>query len=306
MSKSPIDKILFTIKTEIDKTRPLISEIEKLRGTRVIILFCGDESIDHIMCLRTLKLLRRLSKIDKLDLFIDSGGGDIDAACKMVKILKQYSNSFSVIVPFMAKSAATLIALNAEELVMCKASELGVADPQVREPITGTYVPAHSIKEAISFIEEVNDPYVKLSLADKLPPLLIGAFRDAQNAAKQYITEALEKLEDKKSDAIHTFTEKYLSHGYPIDRNLCKEVGLNILCPDEKLEKVIYDLFEVYADLMLSLLSKPKIKTFSVIQANSEICISINGKDITSQFKEFEKALEQKSELKCKETASPL
>lgn len=286
-----LDKLLPVIKSEIDRTYPLITDIEKLRGTRLLVLFCGDEPINHIMCLRVLKLLRRLPKIEKLDLFIDSGGGDIDAACKTVKLLKQYSNNFAVIVPFMAKSAATLIALNADELIMCKAGELGVADPQVREPITGTYVPAHSIKEAINFIEEVNDPYVKLSLADKLPPLLIGAFRDAQSAAKQYITEALEKL-GKKDEAIHTFTEKYLSHGYPIDRNLCKEVGLNVIFPDEELEKHICDLFEIYADLMLNLLNRPKIKSFSVIQADSETYLSVNGRDITAQFKDYEKSLE--------------
>jgi hypothetical protein len=287
-----LNKILPVIKSEVDKTYSLIDKIEKLRGTQLLVLFCGDEPIDHIMCLRVLKLLRRLPQINKLDLFIDSGGGDIDAACKMVKLLRQYSNKFSVIVPFMAKSAATLIALNADELIMCKAGELGVADPQVREPITGTYVPAHSIKEAISFIEEVNDPYVKLSLADKLPPLLIGAFRDAQSAGKQYIAEALEKLCDKKEEAIHTFTEKYLSHGYPIDRNLCKDVGLNVIFPDEELEKLVCDLFEIYADLMLSMLNRPKIKSFSVIQANSEIYISINSRDITPQFREYEKSME--------------
>jgi hypothetical protein len=289
--------MFLTIKNGIDRTRSLIEQIEKLRQSKVVVLFCGDDSIDHIMCYRMLKLLRRLGNVDKLDLFIDSGGGDIDAACKMVKILKQYSKKLSVLIPFMAKSAATLIALNAEELVMCKASELGVADPQVREPITGTYVPAHSIKEAIGFIEEVNDPYVKLSLADKLPPLLIGAFRDAQNASKQYIKEALEKL-CNKDEAIHMFTEKYLSHGYPIDRDSCKKIGLNVVFPDEKLEKVMEDLFEIYGDLMLNLGSNFNIDSFSVMQANSSICIVVNRHDITPNFEAFQTALATESEPK--------
>lgn len=292
MSEQDPTKLFLMIKNGIDKTRPLIEEMEKLRQSKVIVLFCGDDSITHIMCYRLLKILRQLKNIKQLDLFIDSGGGDIDAACKMVKILKQYSSKFSVLIPFSVKSAATLVALAAEEQVMCKAAELGVADPQVRDPITGEYVPAHSIQEAIAFIEEVKDPYVKLSLADKLPPLLIGAFRDAQNASEQYITEALEKLGDKKNDAIHMFTRKYLSHGYPIDRNSCKEIGLNVVLPDENLEKKISDLFEIYADLMINAISNFDVKTFLVMQADSSLCIVVNGNDITAKFKDFEGSLE--------------
>lgn len=290
MSDLDLTKMFLTMKSGIDKTHSLIQEIEKSRESTVVVLFCGNDSIDHIMCFRLLKLLRRLGKVNKLDLFIDSGGGDIDAACKMVKTLRQYFGKFSILIPYMVKSAATLLALNAEELVMCKSSELGVADPQVRDPITGVYVPAHSIKEAIDFIEEVNDPFVKLSLADKLPPLLIGAFRDAQNASKQYVQEASEKLGAKRDEAIYMFTEKYLSHGYPIDRDSCKEVGLNVVIPDENLEKKLGDLFEIYGDLMLRLSNNFEVKSFSVMQADSMLYVVVNGKDITQNFKDFKES----------------
>jgi len=198
----------------------------------------------------------------------------------------------------MAKSAATLLALNADELVMCRSGELGEADPQVRDPATGAFVPAHSIKEAIEFIEEVKDPFVKLSLADKLPPLLIGAFRDAQNAGVQYIDEALAKLGEKKEEAVDTFTRKYLSHGYPIDRNICKEAGLNVVFPTDDLEQKLDDLYECYADIMLSLIGKIKIKSFAVMQADSQLCVLLNGKDITSDYKGFEQQCEQTTQGK--------
>lgn len=292
MSEQDLTRMLFAIKNGIDRTRPLMEEIEKMRQSELVVLFCGDESIDYVMCYRLLKLLRRLKNVSKLDLFIESGGGDIDASCKIVKMLKQYFGKFCVLIPYNVKSAATLIAINSDELVMCRAGELGVADPQVREPITGTYVPAHSIKEAIDFIEEVKDPYVKLSLADKLPPLLIGAFRDAQNASKQYIEEALEKLGPKKDEAIHMFTKKYLSHGYPIDRDSCKQVGLNVTFPDEKLEQNLCDLFEIYGDLMLNIIANFGAKSFSVTQTDSHICLALNGHDITPQYKTFEASLE--------------
>lgn len=298
MSKTDLAQTLTMVKSGIDKAKPLICDIEKLRGSKLVVFWCADESIDHVKCLRLLKILRRLGNIEKLDLLIESGGGDIDAACKMVRLLRQYSKSFSALVPYMAKSAATLLALNADELVMCKSGELGEVDPQVRDPATGAFVPAHSIKEAIEFIEEVKDPFVKLSLADKLPPLLIGAFRDAQNAGIQYIDEALTKLGEKKEEAVDTFTRKYLSHGYPIDRDICKEVGLNVVFPTDELEQKLGDLYECYADIMLGLIGKIKIKSFGVIQADPHLCVLLNGKDITPDYRGFELQCEQPAQSK--------
>lgn len=175
------------IRDALEKVPPIITEIEKARNSKVAVFIC-DTSILMSSAYRINKIVRQLNPSDNLDLLIESRGGDIDAASKIVKILRENCAKLSAIVPFYAKSAAALIAISSDELVMCKAAELGPIDPQVRDPITGAWIPAHSIKEALAFIESVKDPLVKLSLSDRLPPLLIGAYRDAQNAAKQYIT----------------------------------------------------------------------------------------------------------------------
>ncbi len=167
-----------------------------------------------------------MGKIEKLDILLESGGGNIDVTAKIVNILRSHCNKLSVMVPFYAKSAATLIALHADELIMCKSGELGPLDPIVQDPASKVWIPAHSIKEAVAFIEETKDPLVKLSMADKIPPLLLGAYRDAQNASKQYLQEALEKKiadPSAREDSIHYLTEKFVSHGYPIEREMCKK-----------------------------------------------------------------------------------
>ena len=272
------------IKKALDKAKVLITEIEKMRGSQVIVFFSADHSLGYVTCYRLYKILRKMNNLTNLDLVIESPGGDIDAACALVKALRKYCKKLSVVVPCFCKSAATFVAVSADEQVLCKVAELGVVDPQVREPITGEWVPAHSIKEAIDFIEETKDPLVKLSLADKLPPLLIGAFRDVVSGTKQYMEEAFEKLGTKKEEAIDTFTTKFLSHGYPIDREMCKEVGLPVVFPENDLEEKICDLYEIYGDLMLDLASRHGMKTALVLQANSEKCIVVNGRDITSRL----------------------
>ncbi len=298
------DDELQQIKDAFKKIPPIISEIENARSSKVAVFIC-DASILMPCAYRINRIIRKLNLNDtNIDLLIESRGGDIDAASKIVKILKENCAKLSAIVPFYAKSAAALIAISSDELVMCKASELGPIDPQVRDPITGAWIPAHSIKEALAFIESVKDPLVKLSLSDRLPPLLIGAYRDAQNAAKQHIHEAIEhsKLEDdKKIVAIDTFTEKYLSHGYPIDRNKCKEVLPNIIFPDSDLENKICELHEIYEDLSMdvrrwnTLGSSEEEETIEagqdmeeglfIFQIGDNKCIVVNGEDITAQLK---------------------
>lgn len=300
------------IKDAISKTSPLIQEIQKERGN-TLVTFISDSPIDHNTAHRLNKIVRKM-KIENLDLFVHSTGGDLDATAKIVKLLRANCKKYSAIVPFYAKSAASYLAISADELVMCKCGELGPLDPQVRDPITGSWVPAHSIREALTFIESVQDPLVKLSLADRLPPLLMGAFREYQSASRQYIEEAFANIgEDNRAKAISTFTDRYLSHGYPIDRNICKDVGLNVIFPSESLENNICDLHEIYQDLIIEVhrknISRMRKLRMSpeeeilfelmeeglfIAQADSRKVITLNGRDITAKIESDTSTSEKK------------
>ena len=78
-------------------------------------------------------LLCRIEPDRNVDLMLHSGGGDIDAAEKFITMVrdKVRNGALRVIVPHYAKSAATLMALGADSIVMSDSSELGPIDPQV-------------------------------------------------------------------------------------------------------------------------------------------------------------------------------
>ena len=88
---------------------------------------------------------------NKLVLILNSPGGDPLAAERIVHICRSYSKAgeYIVIVPKMAKSAATMISLGASEIWMSKTSELGPIDPQIPVTLEGEkrprYVAAHEI-----------------------------------------------------------------------------------------------------------------------------------------------------------------
>lgn len=77
--------------------------------------------------------LASLGEVMNLDLMLHTSGGSGDVAEKVVAMCRHHcSGQFRVIVPNMAKSAGTLIALGADQIVMGYCSELGPIDPQIR------------------------------------------------------------------------------------------------------------------------------------------------------------------------------
>jgi len=83
-----------------------------------------------------------------LDLVLHSPGGSAQAAEQMVNYLRTQFDYIRAIVPLQAKSAATMIALGCDEIVLGNHSELGPIDPQIFMPVPGgtqRLAPAHAI-----------------------------------------------------------------------------------------------------------------------------------------------------------------
>ena len=66
-----------------------------------------------------------------LDLMIHSPGGMPDAAGDLIRVCRTYFKSFRVVIPNMAMSAATVLAMGSDEILMSETSKLGPIDPQM-------------------------------------------------------------------------------------------------------------------------------------------------------------------------------
>jgi hypothetical protein len=69
----------------------------------------------------------------ELDVIVSSPGGDIEAAYLVARELRRRVPALTVFIPFRTKSAATLLALAADELVIGSLGELGPLDAQYEE-----------------------------------------------------------------------------------------------------------------------------------------------------------------------------
>lgn len=118
------------------KRRRLLTELESLSGqqdTRVIVYVAQpSKAVSRYDVLPFSQLLRSVGTAQNLDFVIQSPGGDGTAAETMLDLCRKHCHgTLRVVVPMFAKSAATLIALGADEIVMGETSELGPIDAQI-------------------------------------------------------------------------------------------------------------------------------------------------------------------------------
>ena len=247
-----------------------IREIEAETQRRLIVYYDnGNDGISQSDVAPFQELLLDCDNSCNIDLFIQSPGGDIDVAEKLVYMLRSRAGSLRVIVAERAKSAATMMALAADEILMSSTSELGPIDPQM--PFlnaAGKYVyrPAGSFLDGLEAIkEEVKDNAAK-GIAPELNPAyypllsqidtaLLDSCTKAIARSKDFAAKWLKKYmlagDDEKASQIANSlvnVKKYSSHGMVIDWEEAQGMGIKVkhLEADDALWKKIWELFLCY------------------------------------------------------------
>src|ERR1700674_4894729 len=119
-----------------------ISQLERQRNSRVILLVHRQETMRllgfplmrYIDINDSEEVLRAIQMTDEevpLDIVLHTPGGLVLAALQIARAIREHKARVTVFVPHYAMSGGTLIALAADEIVMCKHSVLGPIDPQL-------------------------------------------------------------------------------------------------------------------------------------------------------------------------------
>src|SRR4030042_3001526 len=116
-------------------TQEIIKKIEEKRSSKVITYITSDRQgpVNARVAMDIIPIisnqLRKIGKTEKIDLILYSAGGDTLVPWRLVSMIREYCDKFSVIIPYKAPSAATMITLGADEIVMTDLSELSPIDP---------------------------------------------------------------------------------------------------------------------------------------------------------------------------------
>jgi ClpP class serine protease len=123
--------------------RKYLKELSNVTGRNVIAYYSGWQEKGfvvpgHLMSLDDgdkngfMAAIHELDRSKGLDLVLHTPGGSVAATESLVDYLrKMFDTNLRVIVPHMAMSAGTMVALAAREILMGKHSSLGPIDPQV-------------------------------------------------------------------------------------------------------------------------------------------------------------------------------
>ncbi|OGZ72193.1 MAG: hypothetical protein A2908_02285 [Candidatus Staskawiczbacteria bacterium RIFCSPLOWO2_01_FULL_38_12b] len=258
--------------------KQLIQKIEKLRNSKVITYLTSDRpgpvnariAGDIIPIISN--QLRQIGKVENIDLFLYSTGGDTLVPWRLVSMIREYCNTFSVLIPYKANSAATMISLGADEIVMTDLSELSPIDPSTanvfnpQDPQNPANKIPISVEDVMAYFDLAKNKFGIKSDEDltkifnkfvesnpQIHPLALGNVNRTHNLIRQLAERLLkshkEKLrEEEIKKIVDYFTEKLYSHQYFIGRKEAKEdLGVKtVIEADKELTQAISDLHEEY------------------------------------------------------------
>lgn len=209
-----------------------------------------------------------------VDLFIYSYGGSGTVPWRVVSLIRQYTDKLAALVPNHAFSAATLMALGANEIVMHKMGCLGPIDPSVgnifnppHPQIPGQVAPI-SVEDVTAYFKLVKDEVgithedeliqALIALTEKIHPLAIGNVQRSHNQARMMARKLLRTHMDASQEheietLIDTLKSNLFYHGHPINRKEAKEdLDLNVVQESATVENLMWDLYLQYeSDLKL-------------------------------------------------------
>jgi hypothetical protein len=266
---------------EQDQTRrDVLAKIESITGTKVLAYIANKNAspnfIDHNDPLFFNDILESVGKVEKLDLIIDSPGGDANQADKIAHMCRSFCTEFRVIIPNSAKSAATMLALASDKILGGYLSEIGPIDPQIQVVTPQgqtTFLPAQSIIDSLVLLNNALtqggfDSKVIIALLAKLDPPILDfaskAIEFSKQFAEQWLSQYMLKSNPTKAKEVATAladNRRWLSHGRRIGMTEANNLGLNVEVIDRESElwKLIW---EYYSRCFFSMNATRSLKMF--------------------------------------------
>lgn len=251
----------------------LINRLEELQNSRVVCYFCGDRPLTPSAIAQDAvrfiyEHLLDIGEAQKISLYLYSRGGSLETPWRIVTTIREFTTNFEVIIPYKAYSAATLVALGADSIMMGRKGELSPVDPSLRlsespKPGIPTEIGVEDISSYITFIKEragLTDQDAVSNLVEQLSkdltPVILGqtqrAYSHIRLIARKLLSVHKKPLPDLTiTKIIQDLSEKIYLHGHGIGRSEALGLGLPIKKPkDNEHEEIIWNLYKQYEELL--------------------------------------------------------
>ena len=245
------------------KTQKIVKEVTaRLGGTFVSYWNNPRGSVCHNDVVALYDILERLGEQEVIYLFVKSDGGNGLASLRLVSLLRRTCKKLVVLAPLECASAATMIALGANEIQMGPMAYLTPVDTSLTHDLSPLDRDNDRVGVSLDELTRVvrlwnqqetdtRDNAYK-ALFDHVHPLVIGAVDRAESLSIMLCKELLafhvqdEEVRDRTANALNS---RYPSHNYPILYSEAKKLGLNVthLAPD--VNTLLLRLNELYSEM---------------------------------------------------------
>lgn len=245
-----------------EKTQKLISELSGFYKFPVITYWNNPRgSVCNNDVIVLYELLEKVGHQESIFLFIKSNGGNGTASLRFVNLIRQYCDKLIALVPVECSSAATMIALGADEIHMGPMAYLSAVDTSLTHDLSP--IDRDNDRVAVS-LDELNrvvklwqnengenaNPYQYLY--QHIHPLVIGAVDRADSLSVMLCREILSyhmQNKDAASRIAEELNSKYPSHSYPILLNEAVRLGLKAMPMNKEVHNLLQDLNNLYSEM---------------------------------------------------------
>ncbi len=279
-----------------NKTQAIIGKISDYLGGTLIAYWNNPKgSVCHNDVVALYEILEKIGKEESVYLFIKSGGGHGQAALLLVSLLRQYCANLVVLIPLECASAATMIALGANRILMGPMAYLTAVDTSLTHSLSPLDRDNDRVSVSLDELTRVlrlwkekspdpeENPYKELYAY--VHPLVIGAVDRAGSLSIMLCKELLaHHMEDEVSrDRIaNALNSNYPSHNYPILFEEAKKLGLKVEHLPVEINALLLELNEQYSEM-----GQKATTDFNEIRAHSNEILNIwETKDMQIYFQE--------------------
>ncbi len=246
-----------------DRTQKLIKEIDgMLDGDLITYWNNPGGSVCSNDVMGFYQMLERTGPKKKLYIFLKSNGGNGQASLRIVSLLRRYCEELVALIPLECASAATMIALGTDKIIMGPMAYLTAVDTSITHQLSPLDNNNNRVKVSLDALSRViklwrdekdsttDNPYQ--SLFKYIHPLVIGDADRSNSLSVKLSRDILSfHIEDEASieKISHALNSWYPSHSYPIILREAQAVGLNAIEMDSKIHDLLLDLNEVYSEM---------------------------------------------------------
>ncbi len=242
-----------------------LTELGALRGSRVIVYCTCDQSPKNLTGVDLAAFsycLQKLPRAERLDLVLHNEGGLVGAARGLALRLRNCTARLEILVPHKARSAATLLCMAADELILGPLAEFSPIDPLLSsgaEPSAA--MPKKISSEDIRAFRAMAETWFDLRseesriqiltlLTQRFLPTTLGAFFRADQFVRKVGQELLgyqlpQATTSEKAQIIDHLITGYPNHHDPINRQEILKLGLRARAASEAENQLLQSILAV-------------------------------------------------------------